>query len=79
MGTFALDNIELKGVAPASNITVNTGDEINFIDLSGGDPTFWFWEFPGGTPSSSIEQNPIVYYSESGIYDVSLTVKKGAD
>ena len=32
------------------------------------------WSFPGATPSTSTERNPVVSYSESGWYDVSLTV-----
>ena len=32
------------------------------------------WTFPGGTPSSSIERNPIVTYSEPGVYEMTLEV-----
>ena len=32
------------------------------------------WSFPGGTPATSTELNPVVTYSQSGSYDVSLTV-----
>lgn len=38
----------------------------------------WYWEFPGGDPATSTEQNPTVYYATPGIYDVSLTVTNGA-
>ncbi len=34
----------------------------------------WNWSFPGGIPSSSTEQNPLVKYSSGDSYDVSLTV-----
>tara|TARA_Y100001968_G_C19359606_1_gene719015 strand:- start:285 stop:1385 length:1101 start_codon:yes stop_codon:yes gene_type:complete len=34
----------------------------------------WAWSFPGGTPSSSTEENPQVVYSEEGLYDVYLTI-----
>ncbi|MAW21634.1 MAG: hypothetical protein CMD16_04485, partial [Flavobacteriales bacterium] len=34
----------------------------------------WQWSFPGGTPSSSSQEDPVVVYPEPGTYDVSLTV-----
>jgi PKD repeat protein len=33
----------------------------------------WQWSFPGGSPSSSLIQNPSVTYNTSGSYDVTLT------
>ena len=45
---------------------------ISFTDLSSGNPDSWYWTFEGGTPSTSIEQNPTVTYSSSGTFDVSL-------
>ena len=32
------------------------------------------WSFPGGIPSSSSAENPLVYYANPGNYDVTLTV-----
>ncbi len=32
------------------------------------------WEFPGGTPSVSSEQNPTIAYSEAGMFNATLTV-----
>ena len=49
---------------------------INFIDLSSGTPTNWSWLFPGGTPSTSSEQNPAIQYNTIGTYSVSLTASK---
>ncbi len=49
--------------------------EVFFIDLSENDPTSWDWEFPGGTPSSSQDQNPIITYETPGVFDVSLQVE----
>jgi hypothetical protein len=34
----------------------------------------WNWSFPGGNPSTSNLENPVVVYSQAGNYDVSLTV-----
>ncbi len=47
---------------------------VNFTDISSGDPVSWEWDFPGGTPSSSTDQNPTVQYFTPGVYDVTLVV-----
>ncbi len=47
---------------------------IDFVDASTGNPTSWNWEFPGGTPSSSTDQNPTITYSSIGTFDVSLNI-----
>ena len=52
--------------------TVTAGDEVSFTDQSTGSPTSWTWNFPGGTPSTSQEQNPTVTYLRPGTYDVTL-------
>ncbi len=45
---------------------------VQFTDLSANDPTAWQWTFPGGTPSSSTQKNPIVTYKTYGKFDVTL-------
>lgn len=45
---------------------------VQYSDYSSGQPTSWNWAFPGGTPSSSTEQNPFVGYNSPGTYSVSL-------
>ncbi len=68
------------GVSPlnadfeASEETVCAGSTVDFTDLSVGLIDSWDWSFPGGSPSSSDEQNPSVNYSTPGVYDVELTV-----
>jgi PKD repeat protein len=59
-----------------SNISiVPTGSGVNFTDLSKYDPTEWYWEFDGGMPATSTEQNPQnVIYDNEGLFDVKLTV-----
>lgn len=54
-------------------------EEVQFSDQSIGDVTSWDWSFEGGYPSNSVEPNPIIWYGESGAYDVSLTISDGAD
>jgi len=58
-----------------SDTTICEGGMVNFTDLSAGPPTSWQWSFPGGTPSSSAQQNPSnIQYSAPGVYDVTLSV-----
>jgi subtilisin family serine protease/photosystem II stability/assembly factor-like uncharacterized protein len=52
---------------------------VNFSDLTIGDPTEWSWEFEGGTPAVSSDQNPTVTYNEAGIFQVTLTASNGTD
>ena len=51
---------------------------VQFEDLSGNNPDSWNWSFPGGTPSSSNQQNPLVVYNQKGLYDVSLIASNAA-
>lgn len=51
---------------------------VQFEDRSIGGSSTWQWSFPGGNPASSTAQNPTVYYSEPGTYDVTLTATNGA-
>ncbi len=60
-----------------ANVTdVPLGATVNFTNNTySQDPiTSYYWEFTGGTPSTSTEENPSVVYSEEGIFDVTLTV-----
>lgn len=64
---------------PKAGFTYSTslaeiGQLISFYDNSDGSVVSYSWSFPGGTPSTSSEKNPTVYYNASGIYSVSLTV-----
>ncbi|TVR82544.1 MAG: PKD domain-containing protein [Chitinophagaceae bacterium] len=71
---------------PVADFTVDTqngcsGESLSFEDLSLENPTSWQWEFPGGTPSVSNQQNPEVEYFSPGTYDVTLiaTNNDGSD
>ena len=45
----------------------------SFSDASLNNPTAWQWLFPGGTPSSSTDQNPSsICYQIPGVFDVTL-------
>ena len=62
----------------ADKLIINCLDNtVYFIDHSAmkDELANWQWSFPGGTPSSSTSQNPIVTYEEPGSYDVSLIIE----
>lgn len=50
------------------------GAAVQFTDYSAGQPTGWNWSFPGGSPSTSTQQNPLVYYNTPGTFSVTLDV-----
>ncbi len=46
---------------------------VTFNDLSwNADATSWYWEFPGGNPSTSTDSMPVVQYMTEGVYDVTF-------
>jgi PKD repeat protein len=70
-------------IAPVANfsatpLTVTTGQQVSFTDLSTNNPTSWSWVFTGATPSTSTEKNPVVTYPAAGKYTVSLTATNSA-
>lgn len=56
-----------------SSFCIRDSIVVQFLDQSSNSPTQWVWSFPGGNPSASTLQNPIVTYYQSGDYTVSLT------
>lgn len=59
-----------------SNVTtVCIGDSVQFTDLSYNAAPGWNWSINGGTPAISTDRNPVIYFYEEGIFDVSLTVQ----
>ncbi|MCX6276290.1 MAG: PKD domain-containing protein [Bacteroidetes bacterium] len=77
----AFDDIHLStstSAAPVADFDVDftsicEGDTVYFSDLSTNTPTSWQWTFPGGTPGTSTDQNPVgISYSLAGVYDVIL-------
>ena len=51
--------------------------EVQFENTSDGVVQSIEWTFEGGSPSTSTEENPIVTYTEPGLYDVTLIVENG--
>ncbi len=71
---LGVDTSGIKPLFHASDRRVNQGDTVFFNDDSFGNITTWQWEFTGGTPSVSTEQNPKTVYTEPGTYPVKMTV-----
>lgn len=69
----------LPTASGTANTTFGCGSiEIEFSDNSSSNVTEWLWTFEGGNPSTSTEQNPTVFYSTVGVYDVTLQVTSEA-
>lgn len=71
-------NISLRQ-APQAFFTFDAlGDcaplQIQFTNESLGDFTEILWRFPGGEPEESAENNPLVTYTESGLYTFTLII-----
>lgn len=62
----------------AAPTTGCAGMTVVFTSLSSPNTTGWLWSFPGGTPSSSAQQNPIVTYGAPGTYSVTLVATNPA-
>jgi gliding motility-associated-like protein len=61
-----------------SDVTqVCPGNSIQFFNFSAWPGTTYSWSFPGGVPSTSSLQNPVVSYPNGGTFDVTLTVTNG--
>jgi PKD repeat protein len=59
------------------------GENINLTDLTKNCPTAWLWEFEPSTVNfiegtNQNSQNPVVNFSEAGVYTVSLTATNNA-
>lgn len=58
----------------ANQTNITPGEQVQFTDLTPGNPTAWSWVFEGGTPATSTSKNPLVSYNTGGEFDVKLTV-----
>ena len=74
---FGIDIPALAANFAGYPTTVAPGGSVNFYDFSTGGVTSWNWSFPGGTPETSTEKNPVVFYNTPGTYDVQLIVSNG--
>ena len=70
--------VALEGIVADFTVDVTAvavGGSVHFTDNSwGAQLTNWNWEFEGGTPATSTDQNPTVTYNQAGTFGVRLTV-----
>lgn len=52
--------------------------EVNFTDMSSGEPDAWEWDFDNDGTIDSYEQHPSFIYTEPGLYSIKLKVMNGA-
>jgi len=62
-----------------SETKIKVGETVTFTDTSVGDPTSWLWEFEGGTPATSTEQNPTVQFNVNNPTTIKLTITRAED
>ncbi|AUP79572.1 endo-beta-N-acetylglucosaminidase [Flavivirga eckloniae] len=72
-GTAGDNNPPIAGFN-ADATSVKTGSSVNFSSGSSTGAVSWSWSFPGGTPSTSTDENPSITYNTVGNYNVELTV-----
>lgn len=78
---LAIDGFRLTQSDPsaATAIHIFEGDSIAFHSLAKGDPDALEWTFPGGSPVTSSDTDPVITYKEAGTYDVTLTARRGEE
>lgn len=55
------------------------GESVQFFERAyAGNTTTFAWQFPGGTPASSSQANPIITYNTAGTYPVTLTTSNNS-
>jgi len=60
-----------------SDVSICVGGSTQFFDNTMGNEVTRLWQFEGGAPATSTEENPVVTYNTDGYYDVTLIVGDG--
>lgn len=72
-----VDDMELvyvpKALFTSTASTICEGSTVTYTNASTQYPTSYSWSFPGGTPATSTDVNPVVTYNTSGTYNAVLT------
>ena len=79
MGAYEYDAPPPAAGVPTASFSANMNSgcapfTVQFINQSTGNPIAFNWQFPGGMPSSSTAENPVVVYTDPGKHSVVLTV-----
>ncbi|GAA4796967.1 hypothetical protein GCM10023231_26820 [Olivibacter ginsenosidimutans] len=69
-----MDPKDLRAAFSANHTLIAAGSSVTFANTSIGSAKTVKWEFEGGSPAISEEENPVVSYAESDRYKVKLTV-----
>jgi PKD repeat protein len=56
--------------ATKTNLIVD--ESVSFYDNSSNTPTSWQWNFPGGDPTTSTLKCPMVFYADTGTFEVQM-------
>jgi|GEM_PF-665222 len=72
-------------IATPPSASFNTGQTngcvpftVQFNNTSSSNAVTFDWQFPGGTPANSTDQNPLVIYNTPGVYSIILTASNTA-
>lgn len=65
-------DLELAEFSVSKNVAC-VNEPVQFFDQSIYDAVSWKWEFEGGTPATSTQENPVVSYAKPGVFKVKLT------
>lgn len=76
---FNVNTTNLHILFNANTTVVCPNSTVNFTDDSYDGILTRQWAFPGGSPSSSNEKEPIITYEYPGKYTVTLTISDGID
>lgn len=73
---YESSTVQAQLSADRKYVVCTSGNTVSFSDRSVVDSASasWLWSFPGGNPSSSTAQKPVVQYSTQGTFPVYLTV-----
>lgn len=78
-GVLNVQDVLCKADFEVEDRVVCIGQPITFENQSYFNPTSFKWKFEGAHPSTSTEENPEITYSQSGTYEVELTIYNGSD
>ena len=74
--------IDLTPEFTASATAITANQVVTYTNATTGGyigvPESYSWIFPGGTPSTSTDKDPVVTYSTAGTYDATLIVDRGS-
>jgi len=74
---FGIDIPALTANFAGYPTNINVNESVNYYNFSTGGVVSYDWSFPGGTPATSTDPEPVVLYDTPGSYDVTLTVSDG--